>query len=129
MKNLFSPIIILVFAGSLLAGPIDGKWQFETKTAEGKGKGGKTVSTVLDLKAEGSKVTGQVSASAGKRNRSADIVDGKLDGNRVSFTTVEKTKKKEVKLLWSGVLEGDQLKLTRMKEGRKRGTDVLAKRQ
>ncbi len=132
MKKLFSTILLTLFTTALFAGPVDGRWSFETKAQGQKGKGkraGRTIQTVIDLKAEGDVLTGHLSSNAGKRARTIDLMNGKVSGNQVSFTTVQKGKNGERKLLWSGVIDGDQLKLSRKREGAKRGQDVVAKRQ
>ncbi|MBI4903262.1 MAG: hypothetical protein HY820_06490 [Acidobacteria bacterium] len=132
MKRLFSTIFLTLLSTALFAGPLDGRWSFDSKAEGQKGKGkraGKTIQTVLDLKAEGETLTGHLSANAGKRARTIDLTEGKVNGNQISFTTVQKSKNGERKLVWSGVLDGDQLKLTRKREGGKRGQEVVAKRQ
>jgi hypothetical protein len=127
MRRLFSTIAIALFTSVLLAAAgLDGKWKIETEL-QTKKRGKVTATSVLDLKSEGGKLTGTVTASAGKRDRTLDITDGKVDGNQISFTTVQKTKKREVKLLWKGTIEGDTLKLTRSVEGR-REQSLTAKR-
>jgi len=112
MKRMFGTVILSLIAASLWAAPIDGKWQAETKI-DGKGKrAGTTVTTTFDLKAGDGKLTGSVSSGRGKRGRSAEIQNGKLEGDRFSFTTVQKTKKGEKSISWQGTLSGDQLKGT-----------------
>lgn len=129
MKKISSAIAVCLFATGLFAGTIDGKWRFETTPPEGKGKG-RTLVTVLDLKSGDGKLGGEVIMSAGKRDRSMDIQDGKVEGNRFSFTTIQRTKKKgEVTVHWSGMLEGDQIKGAFSRKGGRRGQEFTASRQ
>jgi hypothetical protein len=95
MKTVLNSIVLSILAVTLYAGPIDGKWRAETKL-EGKSKrAGTTVTTTFDLKASDGKLTGSVSTGRGKRNKTAEIQNGKIEGDRFTFTTVRKTKKGE----------------------------------
>jgi hypothetical protein len=104
----------------------EGRWTAESK-ARSKKQGDRTAIQTLDLKIDGSALTGTVSAGR-KRAKAVDIRDGKIEGNKFSFTTLRKTKKGEQKMRWEGQLEGDQLKGTVMREGGRRGTPFTAKR-
>ena len=120
-----------LLASAAVAGPIDGKWTFEQKMKGRKGAGEVTVNHVLNLTAEGEKLTGTVSSDRGKRGRALPIQDGKIEGNKFSFVTVQKNRKsnKEMKIKWEGTVDGDQLQGTQSAEGRKkRGTSFTAKR-
>lgn len=131
MKKLFSTIALtLATAGMLLAG-VDGKYSYETKMPEGKGKrAGSVITTVIDLKAAGDKLSGTVTLAAGKRDRTAEIKEGKVEGNTVSFTTVMTSRKGESSTInWKGTVEGDELKGTRAVAGRKRSQEFVAKRK
>src|SRR5262249_1621306 len=81
----------------------------------------------LNLKADGDKATGTMRSGAGKRAATAQIVDGKVDGNHFSFTTIQTTKKGEQRLMWEGTVDGDTMKGTRSRGG-KRGQSFKAKR-
>ena len=115
--------ILAVFsltASNAFAGGIDGKWKGEMKQ---KAKGGeeRTVGALFNLKAEGSTLKGTVAlANKTKRSRVADVTDGKLEGNKFSFTTVMKTKRKEVTLRWEGTVTGDEIQVSQTGKGRKR---------
>jgi hypothetical protein len=122
---LFGLAAVLASAASL-----DGTWNSEMKMRGGKKGGGQeqTVTVTLNLKTDGDKVTGTVVSGGKKRSATAQIQDGKIEGNQFSFTTVQKTKKGEQKLTWHGTIEGDQLQGTRAREGGKRGQPFTAKR-
>jgi len=124
-------LILFLLAAFVVSGaPIDGTWSSEMKMRGGKKGGGqdRTVRMTFNLKADGSKLTGTVTSGAGKRNRSSEIVDGKLDGNQFSFTTVQNSKKGEQRQEWRGTIEGDTLQGTRSRAGGKRGQSFTAKR-
>jgi hypothetical protein len=112
MKTVLNSIVLSILAVTLYAGPIDGKWRAETKL-EGKSKrAGTTVTTTFDLKASDGKLTGSVSTGRGKRNKTVEIQNGKIEGDRFTFTTVRKTKKGEKTISWQGTLNGNELKGT-----------------
>ncbi len=122
-------MLALFWAAALPAGaaPIDGKWtaRFERKDPQ---KGVVTVEFLLELKAEDGKLTGAVTRAAGRRPLPMAVENGKIEGDRFSFTTVQKGAKGEQKFLWEGVIAGDELKGTRRAEGRRRGTPFTARR-
>jgi hypothetical protein len=123
-------ILLFVLASLAAAAGIDGKWVADMKMPAGK-KGGeaRTAQLTLDLKAEGSKLTGTVNVPAKRRGGSVAIQDGKIEGNQFSFTTVQTSKKKgDQKVEWKGTLEGDQLQGTRSSGKRGRGAPFTAKR-
>jgi len=128
MKRAFSMLALWCAAALMACGAaIDGKWtaRFERKDPQ---KGVVTVEFLLELKAEGGKLTGSVTRTAGRRSLSTAIENGKIEGDRFSFITVQKSAKGEQKFLWEGVIAGDELKGTRQAEGRRRGAPFTAKR-
>ncbi len=130
MKAALSIVALVCGLGfDVSAASIDGKWVFQTKTKPGK-KGGaeRTVMTTFNLKSNGSALTGTVMTAAGKRGRIADITGGTIDGDKFTFTSVQRTRKGETKLRWSGTIEGDQLKGSRAREGAREGQSFVAKR-
>jgi hypothetical protein len=122
-------LAVLVCSILAAAAGIDGKWISEFKMPAGK-KGGEArgVQVTLNLKADGSRLTGSVTQAMGRRDRTLEIQDGKMEGSRFSFVTVQKTRKGENKLLWQGTVEGDELKGTRTREGGRRGMPFTARR-
>ena len=126
-------ILALSCALALVAwtAPIDGKWVAKMEMRGGKKQGGAatTLELTLNLKSEGGKLTGTVSGGAGRRAPTQTIENGKIEGGRFSFTTVQKGKQGETKFTWRGTVKGDQLTGTRGKEGARRGQPFTAKRQ
>jgi hypothetical protein len=131
MIRVFAVLTISLLLGGLaMAAGIDGKWSMEMTMRGGKDKAKEvTVKTTLDLKSDGAKLTGTVSNDAGGRVRESPVQDGKIEGNKFSFTTTQKTRDGEVKVTWEGTLEGNELKGERKIEGRSRGVPFTAKKQ
>jgi len=106
----------LLLAASALAGPIDGKWVSERKM-ERDGQS-MTIVQTFELKAEGDKLTGKFSMKFGDMEPPpGEIKDGKIDGNKFSFTTMMSTPNGDMKMSYSGTVEGDVLKGNAEREG------------
>jgi hypothetical protein len=115
-----------------LAAGIDGKWVASMKMPASKKQGGEAreVQFTLDLKSEAGKLTGTVSGGTSRRAPTLAIEDGKIEGDKFSFTTAQKSKQgQERKWVWEGALQGDELRGTRAAAGGRRGIDFTAKRQ
>jgi hypothetical protein len=107
---------IFLLAASTIAGPIDGKWVAE-RTMERDGQSFKIIQT-FDLKSEESKLTGTLTMQFGDMEpRSINIADGKIDGNKFSFTTTFSTPNGDFKMNYSGTVDGDMLKGNAEREG------------
>ncbi len=116
-----------VFAITASAASIDGTW-VSKRTMKRQGQE-RTITTTFNLKSAGSQLTGTVTTAFGQRERTVDIQNGKIEGNAFSFTTVQKGRQgQEMKILWKGTVEGDQLKGEAGPEGR-RARPFTAKRQ
>jgi hypothetical protein len=117
MKTLLSILIAaLLVLGIAFAAGIDGKW-VSVRKMERDGQAF-TITQTFDLKAEGSKLTGTVAMAFGDQEpRPSEIKDGKIDGNKFSFTIVVSTPNGEFKTAYEGALEGDTLKGTAAREG------------
>ena len=109
-------VSLLMLAGVVFAGPIDGKWVAERKM-ERDGQSFTIVQT-FELKEEGGKVTGRFSMKFGEMEPPpGEIKDGKLDGNKFSFSTMISTPNGDMKTLYSGTVEGAVLKGNAEREG------------
>ncbi len=117
MKILFSILVAFtLLAGLAFGAAIDGKWVSERKM----NRNGEevTITQTFDLKSDGAKLTGTVSMSFGTMEpRTAEIKDGKLEGNKFTFKTVMSTPNGEFTSVYEGTVEGDTLKGTTMREG------------
>lgn len=57
-----------------------------------------------------------------------DIQNGKVEGDKFSFETTQKTKKGDVRLVWSRSVSSNELKGQFARDGRKRTISFTAKR-
>jgi hypothetical protein len=117
MKNVLALLVcLLMLAGVALAADIDGKWVAERKM-ERDGQSF-TIKQTFDLKSDGAKLAGTLTMQFGEMEpRSIEIKDGKLDGNNFSFLTVMDTPNGEMKMKYSGTVEGATLKGSAEREG------------
>ena len=112
---------------ALMAASIDGKWVGAVEQ-RGKRAGDATKAQItMDLRSEGSKLSGKV--SAGRKGRAAEIQNGRIEGDKFSFETLQKNAKGEIKMVWSGASSGDELKGERLRDGRRRAMPFTAKRE
>lgn len=114
--------VCFVLAGMTLAyaADVNGKW-----VAQVPGRDGQTRETTFNFKVEGDKLTGTVSGRQGDN----PISDGKIAGDEISFTVTATFGGNEVKLLFKGKVAGDEMKLTRIREGGDQpGQEFTAKR-
>ena len=126
-KLLFITTIVLALALVAFAADVSGKWTFEQA---GRG-GGNPVTVTVTLKASGSTLTGTVVRPGRNGNMEAQITDGKVDGNNVSFKTSQDMGGNTIVTEYSGTLSGDELKLKVTRPGRDGNpmtTEVTAKR-
>lgn len=116
---LFVAGLSILFAGSVLANGVAGKW-----TAQVPGRGGETRETTFSFQVEGEKLTGTMSGM----QREIEISDGKVQGDQISFKVVLSFQGNEVTLLYEGELSGDEIKFTRWREGSDQSQQFTAKR-
>ena len=93
------------------------------------GSGEITITTVFNLKADGAKLTGNVTMTGPWGDREAKVSDGKLDGNKFSFSTTAEGPNGTMTTKYEGTVEGDVLKGTSAREGGQRTFPFEAKKQ
>jgi hypothetical protein len=112
MKTFGVLILGCLTAAAMLAADVTGKW-----TAEVQGRNGNTMTVTMNLKADGSNLSGTVSG----RNGDTDISDGKIDGNDLSFKVVREFNGNQFTQNYKGKLDGDTIHFTLTMEGGNRG--------
>ena len=105
----------ILFAGMLLlmatyaqAADVSGKWSGDVP-----GRGGDTTPATFTFKVDGEKLTGSMTGPQGE----LPLQDGKVSGSQVSFSTTIDAGGNSIKILYKGALSGDQLKMTRQRDG------------
>ena len=123
-KLLFVVTIALVFAFAAAAADLTGKW-----VAEQPGRnGGPPRQTTFDLKQDGGKLTGTMTGAGrgGGAPQAIEITDGKVDGDKVSFTVKREGPNGPMEMKYNGTVSGDEMKLKFMMMDQER--EMTAKR-
>jgi hypothetical protein len=112
-------VLACAFAASAAwAQDLTGKW---TATAVGN-----NVAVTLDLKVAGNVVTGAI---LNPQSGPAEIKEGKIEGNKISFHVMRTANNTTNKVLWQGTIEGEEIHFTRSVEGAQQpAMQVIAKR-
>ena len=126
--------LLCLFAVPAFSADISGTWITEVAGANGGPGGGQNGPSKMTLvfKAEGSKLGGTFTGLWGNTN---DIVDGKIDGNNLTFAVKVNARGSEFTLKFKGTVSGDEFKYTYTTEGGMGGpgngppTEYTAKRQ
>lgn len=117
---IFAAVVVLAAITAALAASVDGKW-----VAQVPGRGGQTREVTFTFKAEGEKLTGTVSGAQGDMA----ISDGTVKGDDISFTQTVEVQGNSIKVIYTGKVSGDEMKMTRKRDGSDQpATEFTAKR-
>ena len=99
----------VVLASALVAHAADvtGKWTAEFDTQVGPQK------YVFELKADAGKVTGKASFERMGQKGEAELKDGKLTGDDISFVEMIDFQGQAIAITYAGKITGDEIKFTR----------------
>ncbi|MCL4401127.1 MAG: hypothetical protein M1436_00485 [Acidobacteria bacterium] len=101
-------VLFLSLVTVTLAADVTGKW-----VAQVPGRNDQTMEMTFTLKAEGNSLSGEISSPRGSR----PIEEGKISGQEISFSQTLEFNNNKFKFLYKGVVEGNQIKFTREREG------------
>ncbi|HWB85665.1 MAG TPA: hypothetical protein VG675_16090 [Bryobacteraceae bacterium] len=104
--------LAFLLAGTSAAADVSGKWVANILTRMGGSQ-----MTTFTFQADGTKLTGTMSARQGGR----EITEGKIQGDKISFVTVEKSRDTELKTLYKGKVAGDEIQFSYQLEMPPRG--------
>jgi hypothetical protein len=102
-----------------MAADISGKW-----TGDMPGRGGDTALATFTFKVDGEKLTGSMTGPQGD----IALQEGKIAGSQVSFSTTLDFGGNSIKILYKGTVSGDQIKMTREREGAGQPREFTIKR-
>ena len=114
-KLLFVVTIALALSIVAFAADVTGKWTYEQP-----GRGGNPGRPVtITLKQDGSKLTGSVPGfgRGGAEAPAMEVMDGKVDGSTISFTTKMEMGGNTRITKYEGTVEGDTIKFKITREG------------
>jgi hypothetical protein len=108
---LCAALLALAFTGTARAADVTGKW---TAAMQGRGGGGEGMTITYNFKQDGTKLTGTVETPMGDP---MPISDGKVEGDKISFTISFDRGDGPMKITNEGTISGDEIKLTTKFEG------------
>jgi hypothetical protein len=104
MNRVFSIVgLALILLGSLMAADVAGKWAGEVPSR------GEMAKATFVFKVDGGKATGTMTGPQGE----VALQDVTISGDQISFSSTGGN----AKILFKGTVSGDQLKMTRQREG------------
>jgi hypothetical protein len=96
-------VLIAALAMTASAADIAGTWKGSLETPQG------TIENTFVFKVDGAKLTGTVTAG---QFGDANISEGKVDGDNISFAVVRDFNGNEFKMTYKGKVSGAEMKLT-----------------
>jgi hypothetical protein len=117
MKRLL--LLTTTLALAALAADVAGTWKGTANTQMGP------VERTFVFKVDGDKLTGETTSSMSGKST---IMDGKVDGDKISFNITISVQGAEIKLLYTGVVNGDEIKLHAQSEDGNISVDYTVKK-
>lgn len=123
LLKVLAAIVVLapVLAVPARAADVSGKWTAEFSTQVGEQK------YTYDFKVAGALLTGSATFERMGEKGQAELKEGKVDGDKVSFVEMLDFQGSAIRIEYSGVIAGDEIKFTR-KVGDFATEELVAKR-
>jgi hypothetical protein len=115
-------VLFAAFAFTASAADVNGKWTGKIDTPNG------TMDVVFNLKADGNTLTGTTVSFQGQEQQ---ISEGKVDGDNLSWTVVNKFQDFEFKIGYKGKVSGSEMKVQMtftMGDGNSQSMDMVLKK-
>src|SRR3954464_5303260 len=121
MKTHLTLLILAMASLSALAADITGTWKAEFNTQRGLQK------YAFTLKQDGTSVTGKVNVERDGEKREAELKEGKVEADTVTFVEPLKIQDNDIQITYTGKISGNEIKFTR-KVGDFGSSEATAKR-
>jgi enterochelin esterase-like enzyme len=121
MKTHLTLLTLAVCSLSVFAADVTGTWKAEFNTQRGLQK------YTFTLKQDGASVTGKASVERDGEKREAELKEGKVEGDTVTFVEPLKIQDNEINITYTGKITADEIKFTR-KVGDFGSSEATAKR-
>ncbi len=115
-------LALVAFPHSAWAEDVAGTWKAEFDTQRGLQK------YTFVLKADGEALTGKASVELDGETREVELMDGKIDGDTVSFVETLKIQDREIQITYTGKVSADGISFTRQ-VGDFGSSEAVAKRE
>src|ERR1041384_8305643 len=122
MKTHTTLLTLAALSLSALAADVTGTWKAEFETQRGLQK------YAFTLKQDGANVTGKANVEREGEKREAELKEGKVDGDTVTFVELLKIQDNELRITYTGKISGNEIKFTR-KVGDFGSSEATAKRE
>jgi enterochelin esterase-like enzyme len=122
MKTHITLLTLAVASLSAFAADVTGTWKAEFDTQRGLQK------YTFTLKQDGTKVTGKASVEREGEKREAELKEGKVEGDTVTFVEPLKIQDNEIKITYTGKISGNEIKFKRQ-VGEFGSSEATAKRE
>jgi len=122
MKTHITLLVLALASFSALAADISGTWKAEFNTQRGLQK------YTFTLKQDGTTVTGKANVEREGEKREAELKEGKIEGDTVTFVEPLKIQDNEIGITYTGKISGNEIKFTR-KVGDFGSSEAIAKRE
>jgi len=104
VKKMLLVTLLFVFGGTLAtAAEFSGKWTAEFNTQIGVQK------YTYEFHVDGTKLTGKATNEHGE----TEITEGKIDGDNISFVENLNFNRMDLRIVYTGTINGDEIKFTR----------------
>ena len=121
MKTSILFLSLAAFPFSVLAADVTGTWKADFDTQRGLQK------YTFTLKQDGATVTGKASAEVNGEKREADLKEGKVEGDTVTFVEPLSVQGNDLRITYTGKVSANEIKLTRQ-VGEFGSSEAIAKR-
>src|SRR5437868_6946829 len=122
MKTHLTLLALLAASFSASGADVTGTWKAEFNTQRGLQK------YTFTLKQDGAKVTGKASVEREAEKRQAELKEGKIEGDTVTFVEPLRIQDNEIQITYRGRISGDEIRFTR-KVGDFGSSEATAKRE
>jgi enterochelin esterase-like enzyme len=122
MKTRIALITVAFLSLPALAADLTGTWKAEFNTQRGLQK------YAFTLKQDGTSVTGKASVERDGEKREAELKEGKVEGDTVTFVEPLKVQDNNLQITYTGKVSGNEIKFTR-KVGDFGSSEATAKRE
>ena len=121
MKTPITILTLAVVSLSALAAEVTGTWKAEFDSQIGLQK------YTYTLKQDGTNLTGKANSEVNDQKRDAELKEGKVIGDKVSFVEMLNFQGNDIRITYTGTLSSNEMKLTR-EVGTFAKEDITAKR-
>ena len=124
MKTSTLFLALAVLPLSVLAADVTGTWKSDFDSQIGH------QNYTFTFRQDGTKLTGKANSEVGDRKREAELKEGKVDGDTISFVELLNFQENEIRITYAGKLsaDGNEIKFTR-EVGQFAKGEIVAKRE